>query len=232
LKEVGKSFIMSENMPSANRARKTSSIFAVQLWSAVGMTGFAIFIATAILLHLIQPEFDPFSRFISEYALGEHGWLLRVALVGNFFGCFALMLLLYYAYPPPFRSWICIIGVGITIITATILTAIFPADLHGKALTLSGHIHNFSALIGTLSMFVVMNVLSLRLHRSGLMQGLYRILPLLALVAPLFFLVNIVIFYYIPGLSGLGQRIFSVIIFTWLLVTLYGIRSGSLTPET
>lgn len=33
------------------------------------------------LLHVLQPEYDPSWRMISEYSLGRYGWVMRVAFV-------------------------------------------------------------------------------------------------------------------------------------------------------
>jgi len=32
-------------------------------------------------LHLVEPEFDPTWRFVSEYALGRAGWMMTVAFI-------------------------------------------------------------------------------------------------------------------------------------------------------
>ena len=36
---------------------------------------------TVLLLHFIQPDLNPLSRLVSEYALGKQGWVLTVALM-------------------------------------------------------------------------------------------------------------------------------------------------------
>ena len=37
------------------------------------------FLGLLSLLHLLEPEFDPSWRMISEYALGQYGWMMRLA---------------------------------------------------------------------------------------------------------------------------------------------------------
>ena len=34
-----------------------------------------------LILHFVEPEYDPSWRMISEYSLGRHGWLMRVAFI-------------------------------------------------------------------------------------------------------------------------------------------------------
>src|SRR4029450_7769893 len=37
----------------------------------------AYFVIVLIVLHILEPEFDPRFRFMSEYALGDYGWLIN-----------------------------------------------------------------------------------------------------------------------------------------------------------
>src|SRR4029434_7931626 len=36
----------------------------------------AYYVIVLIVLHILEPEFDPRFRFMSEYALGDYGWLM------------------------------------------------------------------------------------------------------------------------------------------------------------
>ena len=37
--------------------------------------------ALIAILHVLEPEYDPSWRMISEYSLGRHGWVMRLAFV-------------------------------------------------------------------------------------------------------------------------------------------------------
>ena len=39
----------------------------------------ATFVALLAVLHVVKAELDPSWRFISEYAIGAHGWLMVLA---------------------------------------------------------------------------------------------------------------------------------------------------------
>jgi hypothetical protein len=39
------------------------------------------FLAILVLLHFLEPEFDPSWRMISEYEIGQYGWLMTVAFL-------------------------------------------------------------------------------------------------------------------------------------------------------
>ena len=46
---------------------------------AVGLS--AAFLGFLFLLHILEPEFDPSWRMISEYELGRYGWLMSLAFI-------------------------------------------------------------------------------------------------------------------------------------------------------
>jgi hypothetical membrane protein len=41
----------------------------------------AYFVSVLIMLHILEPDFDPRFRFMSEYALGNYGWLMTTTFV-------------------------------------------------------------------------------------------------------------------------------------------------------
>ena len=52
-------------------------------WGAVAtLVGVAIFIATVVPLHLLQPDYDPTHQLMSELALGTYGWAMILAFGG------------------------------------------------------------------------------------------------------------------------------------------------------
>lgn len=53
-----------------------ADIAAVTAIVAGGITA-----ALIVILHIVEPEYDPSWRMISEYSLGRHGWLMRIAFV-------------------------------------------------------------------------------------------------------------------------------------------------------
>ncbi|QKJ18072.1 DUF998 domain-containing protein [Microbacterium hominis] len=53
-----------------------AAIAAVTALVAGGIT-----VGLIALLHVLEPEYDPSWRMISEYSLGRHGWVMRVAFV-------------------------------------------------------------------------------------------------------------------------------------------------------
>lgn len=54
-----------------------------------------IFMILLAALHFLKPDLDPSWRFISEYELGDHGWVMRVAFFCLATSCIGLCLALF-----------------------------------------------------------------------------------------------------------------------------------------
>lgn len=97
-------------------------------------------------LHLLEPEFNPTWRFVSEYALGNFGWMMHLAFL-------ALAVSLGSAGVAIFsqiRTAVGYIGVGILGIAAigiliAGITTTDPATTSREAATFSGKMHVFGA---------------------------------------------------------------------------------------
>ena len=58
----------------------TKPVSAVEALAArLSIASGVFFVLLLGSLHLIEPEFDPTWRFVSEYALGDVGWMMRLA---------------------------------------------------------------------------------------------------------------------------------------------------------
>ena len=55
----------------------------MRAWGAVAtMIGVAMFVIVVLILHLIQPGYEPRLQLVSELALGQYGWSMFVAFLG------------------------------------------------------------------------------------------------------------------------------------------------------
>jgi hypothetical protein len=61
----------------------------------VALVATALSCIALLLLHLVSPEFAPSWRMVSEYANGEHKWLLTAVFVGWALSSFALIVALW-----------------------------------------------------------------------------------------------------------------------------------------
>lgn len=63
--------------------------------SLISLSGACLFLIILITLHFLKREFDPSWRMISEYEIGRHGWLMRMAFVCLSISCIALVIVLW-----------------------------------------------------------------------------------------------------------------------------------------
>jgi hypothetical protein len=97
-------------------------------------------------LHVLEPEFNPTWRFVSEYALGAFGWMMRLA----FFALATSLTSAGLAILSQVRTvagYIGLVGLGIAAI-GFLIAAIFttdPATTSREAATSSGKMHVFGA---------------------------------------------------------------------------------------
>ncbi len=105
-------------------------------------------------LHGLSPELDPSWRMVSEYALGNYGWVLALMFLSWALSCVAL----FFAIKPHLPTLRGKIGLGFLLAAAVgmSMAAIFDArhDLHGLA-----------AIIGMPSLPVAAVLMSLSLAR-------------------------------------------------------------------
>ncbi len=45
----------------------------------IGMIGIGWFVVAVLALHVIEPDFSPVDNTISDYALGDYGWLMQTS---------------------------------------------------------------------------------------------------------------------------------------------------------
>lgn len=71
---------------TSSTARPAISLTAARLSVATG----ALTLVLLALLHVLSPEFDPSWRMVSEYALGDYGWVLSLMFLSWAASCVTL----------------------------------------------------------------------------------------------------------------------------------------------
>lgn len=109
----------------------------------------AAFLLLLTIVHLAKPDLDPSWRPISEYALGEHGWIMTLAFLS--WGASAVGL--FVALRAHVQTLGGRIGRAFLLVGAAgpILAAWFPMDpitTPPDALTMSGNLHSLGAMLG------------------------------------------------------------------------------------
>lgn len=109
----------------------------------------ATFLVLLGVLHVLKPELDPSWRFVSEYAIGQHGWLMVLAFLALAGGYLAL----FVAIRSQARTISGRTGLGLLLVSAAglAIAGIFVTDPITTAagdLTTHGQLHNLGGTLG------------------------------------------------------------------------------------
>jgi hypothetical protein len=109
----------------------------------------ATFVVLLAALHFIKPGLDPSWHFISEYAIGEYGWIMVLAFLSLALGYVSL----FFAIRSQLRTIAGRIGLTLLLVSALGLTiaAIFTTDpitVSENAVTTEGTLHNLGGTLG------------------------------------------------------------------------------------
>jgi hypothetical protein len=135
---------MAKDTAAAKPVTAVSST-AARLSSASAAT----FVVLLAALHVIKPELDPSWHFISEYAIGDYGWMMVVAFLSLALSCVSL----FVAISSQLRTIVGRFGPALLLVSALGLTiaAIFTTDpitVSKDAVTTEGVLHNLGETLG------------------------------------------------------------------------------------
>ena len=112
-------------------------------------TGALIVAAIIVALHAIKPELDPSWRFLSEYAIGQHGWLMKAAFLIWAASSAALALALKgELWTTSGRAGVVIL---LIVAAALVMAGLFPQDpvtAKPDETSTSGALHAIASMIG------------------------------------------------------------------------------------
>src|SRR5918995_1554764 len=115
----------------------------------LAFAGAATLVVLLAALHFIEGELDPSWHFISEYAIGDYGWIMVLA----FLSLALSFVTLFVAIRSQLRNIVGRIGLVLLLVSALGLTiaAIFTTDpitVSEDALTTEGSLHNLGGTLG------------------------------------------------------------------------------------
>lgn len=109
----------------------------------------AISLTSILLLHILEPQFDPSWRFISEYATGPYGWLMFVAFEAMALSYASLAFALKSeAATAPTKAGIILVSLSAI---GCAMAGIFPMDPivpMPQQPTMHGNIHGIGSMLG------------------------------------------------------------------------------------
>lgn len=218
---------MVKQLVMAKPLTVTGSIFAL-----VSIFSGALFVLLLCSLHLLQPEFDPTWRFISEYALGDFGWMMHLA-----FGLLALaqisVAITIFPHIRTVTGYIGLVILGISAI-GVIIAGIFvtdPISVSPDDATFSGSMHSIGAMLDYTPLAALL--ISLSLCRLDVWRPMKRVMLTIAMIAIVAMLVFVL---QIPQdgqfgpevLAGMFGRFLILAEITWLIVVgVHGAKLGA-----
>jgi hypothetical protein len=163
---------MAKNTYTADPVSATSQAAAKLSFAAS-----ALFLILLVILHFIKPEFDPSWHMISEYEIGDYGWVMQLAfiiLALSYIGLFVAVL-------PQVRTVGGRVGLALLLLSATGLTiAAFavsdPITASKDQLTAHGNMHGLGAMLGIPSLPIAAVLISLSLARNQAWSSARRLL--------------------------------------------------------
>jgi hypothetical protein len=207
------------------QAEPTAISQTVARWSLAAAATFVVLLAA---LHFIKPGLDPSWHFISEYAIGDYGWIMVLAFLSLAVGYASL----FVAIRAQLRTIAGRIGLALLLVSALGLTlaAIFTTDpitVSENAVTTEGTLHNLGGTLGIAMPFAAV-LIGWKLARNPAWSSARRPLlwaTALALVAFLVSFVSLGVMVSRSGgefgpdvLVGWPNRIETVAYSVWLMV--------------
>lgn len=139
------------------------------LWAAYGALVLpAVFLFLLGILHIIEPEIQPWWRLISEYQLGQYGWLMHAAFIILVVGALCALV----ALRPHIRSRAGKVGLFLLFVAAFGMTlgALFvtdPITTPRSDFSQSGLVHNIGGALMIFSSPVLIGLVSWSLVRHN-----------------------------------------------------------------
>jgi hypothetical protein len=135
---------MAEDTATAKPVAAVSSTAA-----RLSFTSAATFVVLLAALHFIKPELDPSWHFISEYAIGDYGWIMVLAFLSLALSYISL----FVAIRSQLQTIAGRIGLALLLVSALGLTiaAAFTTDpitVSKEAVTTEGNLHNLGGTLG------------------------------------------------------------------------------------
>jgi len=124
-------------------------------WLAIGATlGSALGL---LALHILSPQFHPSWRMVSEYANGNHRWVLTVVFLTWALGSFALA----FALLPSASGWVGAAGVLVLVLAGV-------GEAMGGLFDVNHRLHGAAFAIGVPALPIAAILLTIAARRAGL----------------------------------------------------------------
>jgi hypothetical protein len=184
-------------------------------YGTLGLAGVGASVLGSVALTLLEPDLSVVENTTSEYAARTSGWLALALNMVPAVGIIAIALGLRETLASGKRvtaSWGLLLMAGL----GFVVSGLFPTDPAGTTeSTVAGTIHGTAALVTVLSFPIAAWLLRGVFARDRRWEHLARAQSWFAVLVTVAFLLQFAL--YPTGAVGLIQRIFLVVVATWLL---------------
>jgi hypothetical membrane protein len=186
-------------------------------WARFALVGLLIYLVLLVAAHVLRRDLDPASNFVSEYAVGPHGWLVTTSFFVLAASSGAVCVAIVCGHERRLAVWFGAILLFVWSI-AVAGSGVYPTDVPGHAETSVGHIHNLLGAIAFLSVVLSLLLLSVGLRHSERSRTVNAARVGLAGVALVALIVTVTVLEPM-GRAGLGQRVLLAAVLVWLGLT-------------
>jgi hypothetical protein len=157
---------------AANDAMTMSGGPISHLSRTAARVAFASGLASILLLlalHVLKPDLDPSWHMLSEYALGEHGWVMALFFILLSLACASLLVaLLPFADTMKGRIGLLLLAASAVGLAMAAIYPMDPINVPPESASHSGRMHGVSAMIGMPGMILAAIVLAFALRSKPL----------------------------------------------------------------
>jgi hypothetical protein len=139
---------MTSTLTSAVQPTTTIQRPALARASATACTvAVGVFVALVALLHVIEPQFNPMWRFVSEYSNGPYGMLMKLAFFIMAFGCAAAFVAIRpHVETKPARIGLFFLALSVI---GLVMAGLFNQDaITSTVATREGNLHAIATILG------------------------------------------------------------------------------------
>jgi len=185
----------------------------------VAIVATAYFATSAVVSHVVMKQYNFYSDYISDYAVGPWGWIYGSAFLASACGCFALACALVLLVPSPALSRIGV--VLLVLVGATfVIDFAFPTDIlppGAPPTTGVGVVHLLAALLGWVLFTVGSVLISSRLKRDPYWKAWQPLLTTLAWVSALLLVALVGVVISKAPFGGVAEKLFLLDRNVWAL---------------
>ena len=176
----------------------------VSIWATV------YFLVAAVGAHVVMTQYNFFSDYISDYAVGPGGWIYGSAFLASALGCLALAVSIVLVVPSQALSRIgvvLLVLVGVTYV----IDFMYPTDILPPGeppTTRAGAVHLLDALVGWVLFTLASIMISSRLRQVPYWSAWRPLLTTLAWFSALLLLVLVGVVMSKAPFGGLAEKLF------------------------